>query len=897
MPKITQNILVEDFYKTTTAWAIAISWDISFTVGTPPVNKKGFIIIEPDSSSKRERMYYHDVIGSIIYVKWINRVSPTDHLAGATVQINDTSLIFNHISALWSTTFYCEKIASLGLIVWGWPIADGITTISVADTSIVVINNTTNYIYYKKSTNEIKTTTVEATANTDFGIIVAEVVTASGIITQVNYRNHKIAIGKTIQSITLNGTVWTTKTYRILYSDGTFFDLNVIDWRWISSIARTWGTGLAGSIDTYTITYNDASTSTYQVKNGDGISSTSLIWTVLNTKTYRITYTNGITFDYNVLDWKGISTIIKTGTAGLVDTYTITFNDTTTTTFIITNGQAGTSFIWKATYNAGTSYVVNDVVKYNGGSYICIANSIGNLPTNITYFDIMAEKWVQGDPWTAIAPTYTILNDSTDRALDVTSTTLNEVANVLATVIKDLTVNTAISGDGDKGDIIVSWGGSTWNVDATTVATLAGTQTIPGLKTFTNNILWLEAIFDFRNIGWANDRVFTFWRHSDTWFAKNRLLWQRSRGTQSSPTNIVDDDVLLNITADWYVAWAYTTLFGIESRYDVTNNSHTNFSWGFIGLDITNPTEKLDVNGNIKSNWTILWWLLAPEGFLINGKIVPSVTGNNLTVAIKTLAGVDATTATPIYVMIGGVMRIITTSKSITMNAGTNWFNAGSTELATKEIDYFVSLVWNTTSWPSVWVMISRIPYGTQVSDFSSTNTNEKYGSNGLPPTGTDVVVNIWRLAATLSAWAGYTWSIPTFTAGNLIQRPIYETRRLSYNPVYTWFSSAPSGVHFYSISGNKVDLFWRENTNWTSNATNFTKTTPFACVDLWSGSTYSITTLITDNGTDSATVWYVTLPTVAPWNLINCFTTIQGWAWTASNGKRVKNLQLNYQI
>jgi hypothetical protein len=31
------------------------------------------------------------------------------------------------------------------------------------------------------------------------------------------------------------------------------------------------------------------------------------------------------------------------------------------------------------------------------------------------------------------------------------------------------------------------------------------------------------------------------------------------------------------------------------------------------------------------------------------------------------------------------------------MNAGTNWFNAGSTELATKEIDYFTYIGFNTT--------------------------------------------------------------------------------------------------------------------------------------------------------------------------------------------------------
>ncbi|HOW17247.1 MAG TPA: hypothetical protein PK443_05985, partial [bacterium] len=44
--------------------------------------------------------------------------------------------------------------------------------------------------------------------------------------------------------------------------------------------------------------------------------------------------------------------------------------------------------------------------------------------------------------------------------------------------------------------------------------------------------------------------------------------------------------------------------------------------------------------------------------------------------------------------------------------------------------------------------------------------------------------VVIGRFAATLSAGAGYTWSVPTFTSINLIQRPIFNTRKLTYTPV-----------------------------------------------------------------------------------------------------------------
>ena len=55
-----------------------------------------------------------------------------------------------------------------------------------------------------------------------------------------------------------------------------------------------------------------------------------------------------------------------------------------------TNGTNGTSFIWQGAYNGATAYVANDVVSYNNSTYICILASTGNLPTNTTYWSLMA---------------------------------------------------------------------------------------------------------------------------------------------------------------------------------------------------------------------------------------------------------------------------------------------------------------------------------------------------------------------------------------------------------------------------------------------------------------------------------------------------------------------------
>ena len=48
-------------------------------------------------------------------------------------------------------------------------------------------------------------------------------------------------------------------------------------------------------------------------------------------------------------------------------------------------------FNWKGAYNAGTAYAVDDVVSHSGGSYVCILASTGNVPTNTTYWNVMAQ--------------------------------------------------------------------------------------------------------------------------------------------------------------------------------------------------------------------------------------------------------------------------------------------------------------------------------------------------------------------------------------------------------------------------------------------------------------------------------------------------------------------------
>jgi hypothetical protein len=114
-------------------------------------------------------------------------------------------------------------------------------------------------------------------------------------------------------------------------------------------------TSTVGLVKTYTITYTNGTTTTFEVsdgvigEDGNGIESIELVETAGLVKTYRITFTDATTFEYDVsdgvigADGVGIESIVLTSTVGLIKTYTITFTDATTTTFDVSDGEDGST--------------------------------------------------------------------------------------------------------------------------------------------------------------------------------------------------------------------------------------------------------------------------------------------------------------------------------------------------------------------------------------------------------------------------------------------------------------------------------------------------------------------------------------------------------------------------
>lgn len=63
----------------------------------------------------------------------------------------------------------------------------------------------------------------------------------------------------------------------------------------------------------------------------------------------------------------------------------------------ITQDLGKVAYLSKGAYSSSTQYEKNDVVTYQGSSYVSLQSTKGNAPTNTTYWQLIAEKGTKGD--------------------------------------------------------------------------------------------------------------------------------------------------------------------------------------------------------------------------------------------------------------------------------------------------------------------------------------------------------------------------------------------------------------------------------------------------------------------------------------------------------------------
>lgn len=218
-----------------------------------------------------------------------------------------------------------------------------------------------------------------------------------------------------------------------------------------------------------------------------------------------------------------------------------------------------------------------------------------------------------------------------------------------------------------------------------------------------------------------------------------------------------------------------------------------------------------------------------PQGFGWNYVITPSVATNNLTLAIKTLAGSDPSASDKCVFRIGDTIYTLAAVTSFTKNAGTNWCNAGGAEMAAQPIDFFVYAIGETGASAGLKFGFSRIPWARTMADFVNTSSDEKYiAGNWTNFNSTDKVEVIGRFRAQLSASASFNWSIATSAVEN---KPIFDTGLLNWNPQFgtNEFSANPTYVVRYKVMRELMFIgFSGINDGNAGTATTFTITMPF---------------------------------------------------------------------
>ena len=159
-------------------------------------------------------------------------------------------------------------------------------------------------------------------------------------------------------------------------------------------------------------------------------------------------------------------------------------------------------------------------------------------------------------------------------------------------------------------------------------------------------------------------------------FATN-LTSAQIAGVTTIPLNSIP-----SIDAPYYLALDATNVNGKYEIIYVTSDTATNINHAATTYAHTTAEEvRLVVPSVFLQTIQEL-----EEGEMRNGKI--SVTdAAGITLALKTAAGADPSVTDPVFVKIGGTVRVVTNALSVAKADGTNWCNAGSADLATKEID------------------------------------------------------------------------------------------------------------------------------------------------------------------------------------------------------------------
>ena len=196
---------------------------------------------------------------------------------------------------------------------------------------------------------------------------------------------------------------------------------NASSWSVMTSKGDTGATGAVGSAGTVTIATTTTSSAggSASVTNSGTSSEAVLKFTIPKGNTGQQggtgntgpTGSTGSSGDNATIQIGSITTLPENSSATVANAGTDT---AAVLNFGLPMGQAGPqgTFRWKGAYNASYTYGVNDVAYYNGSSYVAVQGTVGNVPTDTTYWGKMAAAGAEGGSIGSMSDTNIALSPS-----------------------------------------------------------------------------------------------------------------------------------------------------------------------------------------------------------------------------------------------------------------------------------------------------------------------------------------------------------------------------------------------------------------------------------------------------------------------------------------------------
>lgn len=366
---------------------------------------------------------------------------------------------------------------------------------------------------------------------------------------------------------------------------------------------------------------------------------------------------------------------------------------------------------WQGAYNNGTSYVLNDGVSYNGSSYICILASTGNLPTNGTYWNLIAQKGADGAGSGDVTGPASSVADNIATYADTTGKTIKD---------SGVSISSLVPYTGSSTDLDLNAKSfKNFFISKTADVTAKMAFDVLGLSTATTRTLTVP------NRSFTLDNITTATTTNGTGFIKGNgsvVSFDNSTYLTSVGTGVANE----------ITYWSGTNTLGSLATATYPSLTELSYVKGVTSAIQTQITAKADKNGG---NWTFASQAIGDLAYATSttayGRLAAPVAGK-----ILASGGVGAA---PVYSVPTFPTSASATSGKIIKSDGTNW--VASTETYAAPGTSGNVLTSDGTNWTSavpsaggssLWTLMPGTPTRVGNASFTVTGDVTSYVAKGM---------------------------------------------------------------------------------------------------------------------------------------------------------------------